>query len=137
MQPDDTRERATGSTVPLQTLLGTVVGGTSLYHKAARRPWLGRPPSLFGTVAYRGRLGVAGCVRVPSPYTWSLTRASGLNQLINKGRGLFANTVVSEACLWAVCKQCGLMCGYCGSDVPHVCSECELTSAFVWGPASG
>jgi hypothetical protein len=104
MQTDDPREGGTASTVPFQTLLGPVVGGTSLYHKAAWRPCLGRPPLLFGTVACSGRLGVAGGVQVPSPYTWSLTRASGMNPLISKGFGLFANSVVSEACLWAVCR---------------------------------
>ena len=79
----------------------------------------------------------AGSVRSPWPCTRSFTRAMGLNPLISKGLGLFANNVGSEACLWAVCKQCGLICGYCGSDVPRVCSECGPTSALVCGPASG
>jgi hypothetical protein len=75
--------------------------------------------------------------RSPWLCTRSFTRARGLNPLIGKDFGLFANSVVSEACLWAVCKQCGLICCDGGSDVPPVCSECGLTSAFVCGPASG
>src|SRR5215510_13688662 len=41
---------------PIETLLGTVVGGTPLHHKASGRLHLGRRPILFGTVAYRRRL---------------------------------------------------------------------------------
>jgi len=60
MQTDSTREGAAGSTVPLQTLLGTVVGGTPLHHKASGRLRLGRRPILFGTVAYRRRRWAGG-----------------------------------------------------------------------------
>jgi hypothetical protein len=109
-------------------------------------PCITRPPgvsvwgdasSFLGQLPTDGDFGQAGSVRSPWPCTRSFTRARGLNPLLSKGLGLFANNVVSEACLWAVCKQCGLICGYCGSDVPHVCSECGPTSAFVCGPASG
>src|SRR5712692_1512695 len=54
------REGAAGSTVPFQTLLGTVVGGNPLYPKASRGLRLGRRPILFGTVAYRRRLRTGG-----------------------------------------------------------------------------
>src|SRR2546430_5709266 len=54
------RERATGPTVPFQTLLGTVGGGTPLHHKAAQRLRLGRRPILFGTVAPRRRRRTGG-----------------------------------------------------------------------------
>src|SRR4029434_746103 len=47
---------AAGSTVPLQPLLGTVVEGTSLHQKAARRPCLGRPLILS---SFLGQLPVA------------------------------------------------------------------------------
>jgi hypothetical protein len=60
MQTDDPRERGTGSTVPLQTLLGTVAGGNPLHHKAARGLLLGRRPILFGTVASRRRRRTGG-----------------------------------------------------------------------------
>ena len=45
---------------PIETLLGTVVGGNPLHHKAFRRLRLGRRPILFGTVAYRRRLRTGG-----------------------------------------------------------------------------
>ena len=60
MQTDDPREGGTGSTVPFQTLLGTVVGGTPLHHKASGRLRLGRRPIHFGTVAPRRRLRAGG-----------------------------------------------------------------------------
>ena len=137
MQTDSAREGASGSTVPFQTLLETVVGSTPLHHKAFGRLRLGRRPILFGTVAYRRRRRTGG-LRLGSMAMHTVVRQiEGLNSLISNGLGLFANNVGSEVCLWAVCKQCGLICCYCGSDVPHVCSECGPTSAFVCGPASG
>src|SRR5712691_11902045 len=54
------REGAAGSTVPFETLLGTVAGGNPLHHKAARGLLLGRRPILFGTVAYRWRRRTGG-----------------------------------------------------------------------------
>ena len=54
------REEGTRSTVPFQTLLGTVGGGTPLHHKAAQRLRLGRRPILFGTVAPRRRRRTGG-----------------------------------------------------------------------------
>jgi hypothetical protein len=60
MQTDGAREGAAGSTVPFQTLLGTVVGGTPLHHKASGRLRLEGRPILFGTVAYRRRLRAGG-----------------------------------------------------------------------------
>src|SRR4029453_11492258 len=51
---------AAGSTVPFQTLLETVVGGTPLHHQASQRLRLGRRSILFGTVAHRRRRGTRG-----------------------------------------------------------------------------
>src|SRR6516164_8464430 len=50
------REGGTSSTVPFQSLLGTVVGGIPLHHKVSGRLRLGRRPILFGTVVCRQRL---------------------------------------------------------------------------------
>ena len=115
------REGGTGSTVPFQTLLETVAGRNPLHHKAARGLLLGRRPILFGTVAYRWRRRTSGLRLVPWPCPQSFARSRGLNSLRSNGLGLCANNVGSEACLWAVCKQCGLIGCYCGSDVPRVC----------------
>src|SRR5206468_213194 len=108
-------------------------------------PCITRPPrvsvwgddlSFLGQLPIDGDCEQAGSVRVPWPCTRSFTRARGLNSLRSTGLGLFANNVVSEACLWAVCKQCGLICGYCGSDVPRVCSECGLKPDMFAGQRS-
>src|SRR5262249_27668303 len=120
-QTDDPRERSTGSTVPFQTLLETVVGGNPLHHKAARGSFWEDDPSFLGQLPTDGGVGQAGSVRVPWPCPRSFARSRGLNSLRSNGLGLFANNVGSEACLWAVCKQCGLSGCYCGSDVPRVC----------------
>src|SRR5262252_10776019 len=50
----------TGPTDPFQTLLGTVVGGIPLRHKASGRLRLGRRPILFGTVVCRRRHRAGG-----------------------------------------------------------------------------
>src|SRR5215510_3403184 len=125
------------STVPFQTLLETVAGRNPLHHKAARGLLLGRRPILFGTVAYRWRRRTSGLRPVPRPCPQSFARSRGLNSLRSNGFGLCANNVGSKPCLWAVCKQCGLICCYCGSDVPRVCCQCGPTSALVCGPACG
>ena len=85
----------TGATVPFQPLLGTVEGGNPLYHKASRRPRLGRRPILFGTVAYRRRLRTGG-LRPGSMAMHTLVHQSEGTELIEKYRS------------WTICKQCGL-----------------------------
>jgi hypothetical protein len=127
----------TGLTVPFQPLLETVAGRNPLHHKAARGLLLGRRPILFGTVAYRWRRRTSGLRPVPWPCPQSFARSRGPNSLRSNGLGLCANNAGSEPCLWAVCKQCGLICCYCGSDVPRVCCQCGPTSALVCGPACG
>jgi hypothetical protein len=89
------REGAAGSTVPFQPLLGTVVGGTPLHHKASGRLRLGRRPILFGTVAYRWRLP-AGGLRSVSVAMHTVVHQSKGTEPIDKQRS------------WTICKQCGL-----------------------------
>ena len=47
MQTDDTRERATGSTVPFQPLLGTVAGGNPLHLQGRPGAPSGKTPNPF------------------------------------------------------------------------------------------
>jgi hypothetical protein len=83
------------ASVPFQPLLGTVVGGTPLHHKASGRLRLGRRPILFGTVAYRWRLP-AGGLRSVSVAMHTVVHQSKGTEPIDKQRS------------WTICKQCGL-----------------------------